>query len=164
MSEAACELDRHQPLGRKGMPRGFCRGALSPCPPFLLCPLPHSGCLSSPVPTSPPTWSFAGFPKRPSTGARRPLGPQPSPTLSHPNSGDTEPGPTSPNVSVSPRLTPGRQPPGPALRGAGRRRMKPQAWSSLPLTFSSLCPFSESVNLRPGGPVTGAAQPPSSSV
>lgn len=47
------------------------------------------------------------------------------------------------------------QPPGPALRS----REKPTPQSNLPLTFSSLCPFSESVSLQPGSPGTGAARP-----
>lgn len=55
-------------------------------------------------------------------------------------------------------MRPPPESPGPALEGMSRRRKESQAQSSLPLTFSSLCPFSESVSLQPASPGTGAAQ------
>lgn len=46
----------------------------------------------------------------------------------------------------------------PCTEGMSRSRKESQAQSSLPLTFSFLCPFSESVSLQPASPGTGAAQ------
>lgn len=148
----------------------------------FLSHLPRSLCLSS-VPPSPPTWSLQGFPKQLS-GGTRPLGPQApllsppgpqAPLLSVPQTQGTQRpviGTQTQNTPVSPQITSGPQPSAPpsappvsrpCAEGTSRRR-KPEPQNSLPLTFSSLCPSSESVSLQPGSPGTGAAQPPSFSV